>query len=889
MNRNERIAGARRSVLLSLYALTAAGGLALGQQSMTYTTDADFDLGVLDHVNHTVVHDQLQLDVNPRSNQPFVCLSLSGNGTLVRFNANTGAFFGEYSTAPDGFAKNPSRISIDSKGNAWVGNRDEASNVNGVPKGSVCKIGFVVGGTRSNADGSPNPNGEYLKGPFTYNTCVDRDHDGLIHTSRGLGDVLAWPNVTDGNGGADGIVEDALDECILIYQRTDGIEIEQVNVDPSDNVWAGGYPNQPSAFDKLDGNTGAILHSFSPTSCGGFGGVLAPDGTLWSASLGESSLMRYDTLTNTLNPTCIPVGDPYALTVDNNGFIWATQFDLNKVSKFAPDGTPVFTMRSHTMAFDRGIAVTPADNNIWITSGQGIDLAPTPDSVERLDNNGMEVKHISGSPLGASPRGVSVDANGKVWIGNFMSASAQRIDPNGGSDGLGAIDMTVNLGTVAHPDPQAHNINNFTGNVNTGTTQPNGSWTVIYDSGSSLTEFGIISYHAQVPAFTSLTTEYRVANSIPALAALPYIPTTNGTQFSAVGEFIQVRVDFLRADPSITASPILFDLTIQTLGTTAGCPPPGQPYPGSLLVYPEFDNRTGEMTLITITDTSTEGTGVNAEFVYIGRVGTQGQLLNCLEFNRTELLTPNDTLSAITKVHDPNQNQGYVYVFAKDKTTGQPIVHNWFIGNELLIDGIDSLSYSNNPWVFPGIGPEGTPTDHDGDGLRDLNGIEYGCAPDQLLVPRFLGQTTANPGQSGGPMGSIVSNLILIDLTGGAAFTATIDFLVFNDNEEQFSTQTSFQCWIKEPLSQISEVFTNDFLLSTNHSPTEEIDGVETGWFRMDGDVANSTATSFPDPAFLAVLIECTSNKCASDLPFELGTQTNGSLLPHGVFGDTSP
>jgi hypothetical protein len=253
MTRHERIAGAHQGVPPTLSAVAAAGGLpflaavgglallaapALGQHSITYTLDADFEMGVLDHVNHTAVHDQLQLDVNPSSNQPFVCLSLSGNGTLVRFNANTGAFFGEYSTAPDGFAKNPSRISIDSKGNVWVGNRDEASSVNGTPKGSVAKIGFVVGGTRSNADGSANPNGQYLKGPFTYNTCVDRNNDGLIKTSRGLGDIRPWPNVTDGNGGADGIVQDADDECILIYQRTDGLDIQQVNVDPHDDVWA---------------------------------------------------------------------------------------------------------------------------------------------------------------------------------------------------------------------------------------------------------------------------------------------------------------------------------------------------------------------------------------------------------------------------------------------------------------------------------------------------------------------------------------------------------------------------------------------------------------------------------------------------------------------------
>ena len=77
MTRHERIAGAHQGVLPTLTAAAAAGSLpflaavaatggmailatpALGQQHITYTTDADFDLGVLDHVNHTAVHDQL--------------------------------------------------------------------------------------------------------------------------------------------------------------------------------------------------------------------------------------------------------------------------------------------------------------------------------------------------------------------------------------------------------------------------------------------------------------------------------------------------------------------------------------------------------------------------------------------------------------------------------------------------------------------------------------------------------------------------------------------------------------------------------------------------------------------------------------------------------------
>ncbi|MCB9906053.1 MAG: hypothetical protein H6831_16755, partial [Planctomycetes bacterium] len=110
--------------------------------------------------------------------------------------------------------------------------------------------------------------------------------------------------------------------------------------------------------------------------------------------------------------------------------------------------------------------------------------------------------------------------------------------------------------------------------------------------------------------------------------------------------------------------------------------------PGSLLLYPEFDNRDGEVTLLTVTNTANSGDDVTVEFVYIGRYancsdsGPGGQAcdVNCEEFNRNAVLTPNDTLTLITNYHNPQHEQGYVYVFAKDEA-GEPMAHNYLIGN----------------------------------------------------------------------------------------------------------------------------------------------------------------------------------------------------------------
>ncbi len=854
-----------------------------GGQSRTYTTNADFNEGVLSNVNQDVA-DQLQLDLVPAANElSFVNIACSDRGTIVRINALTGEILGEYQTAPNRLAKNPSRTSVDSRGNVWVGNRAEGSGL----QGSVVKIGIIVGGTRVDANGTPDPNGEYLAPPYQYSTAVDRDGDGLIRTSRGLGNILSWPNVTDGAGGADGIVQDARDECILLFQRTSGIQVRTVACDASDDVWVGGYPFFPTSFDKISGVNGAVLTSFAVT-CGGNGGLVDQSGILWSESHLESQILRYDPVSTA--SICIPVVNssgfpslPHGIAVDNNGFIWVCQFNDNEVSKYDPAGNLVatFPLPSGGASLDRSIAVTPVDNDMWVGNSAGND-------VSRLANSGAIRKVISLGGNGISPRGVSVDGNGKVWVANFGSNNAMRIDPNGDIDGLGAVDLIVDVG----PNAGAENYSDFTGTVPLETLQPSGTWTVVYDSGAVNTEYGRISYTGDEPSGTSLIADFRAANTPGELAALLFQPVQNGQLFSGVfGRFVEVRVEFVRATPQTLASPILFDLTIESLpgAPETDCPPPGHPNPGSLLVYPEFDNRSNSFTLLTITNVNDdhgfespglENGTVDVEFVYIQHRGVQGELLDCIEFNRTHRLTPNDTFSAITRYHNPQASQGYVYAFAKDPSSHEAIVHNSLIGMTFVFSGVDAVDYSYNPFVYLGVGDEGSTTDDDGDGIRDMNGFEYCPSSDQTLVPRFLGQSSG-----------IRSDLVVINLTGGPQFTALIDFLIYNDNEEVFSSQLNVKCWDKRPLLSISNSFSQNFLaLATNDAPNEIFgaSNVESGWFRMNGRSASSAVFTIQDPAFLALLIEKVGGFAGASLPFEIGQQDNGDLLPDGPFGDSS-
>ena len=249
--------------------------------------------------------------------------------------------------------------------------------------------------------------------------------------------------------------------------------------------------------------------------------------------------------------------------------------------------------------------------------------------------------------------------------------------------------------------------------------------------------------------------------------------------------------------------------------------------------------------------------------------------LGCSEWDRYEDLTPNDTFSVITRQHNAQHAQGFALVVATDGN--DEIGFDYLIGQSMVINGFDALEYAINAVDYRAAVGHGDLTDLDNDGVRDLNGEEYELTAAEILIPRFIG---VNAGSF------IGEQLILIGLSGGTRFNTTVDFLIYNDNEEVFSTEFNFDCWAKVPLLGITNTFSNEFLANgTQDDPLEALGANETGWFRMRGASASSTAFQIPDPAIYAVYIEKYGAIGAADLPFERGVQA-GHLLPRAVGGD---
>lgn len=538
----------QRRTLTAMFLLLLYPILLSAQLRQVWTTDADFDRGAMRAVNHDEVHDQLQLDRRMQL-LPFVNVAASARGTVIRIDANTGAIIGEYRTAPQGNERNPSRTTVDRHGNVWVANRDEPLSGVGF-EGSVVKIGIVLGGTRCDKNGKPSPGGRYLKPPFLYSTAVDRDGDGLIRTSMGLGDILDW--------GAGSSVLTADDECILIYKRLPAHNCRHVSVDAANDVWVGGFSRNSrnaSTMMKLQGTTGEMLMLLEDLSCGGYGGLVSSSGTIYSASLngGEGPLLA---LSPGGGAHCITDVQGYGVAEDTLGYIWASDHKNARLYKLDAGGAVMPGFPVNLLGkMPRGVAVTRADNHVWVVcSGDN--------SLERRAPDGSLIKRfdLGAAPSqGLVPTGVAVDINGKVWVTNSMSDNVFRIDPRRG--GGGDIDMVVALGPGAMP----YNYSDMTGAAFGVNVPAYGSWTVVHDGTVPQAVWERVHWNERLGGDARIVVRARAADEEAALREKSFIEVGNGMPLcdaSLRGRFIELFVEFHRGS-SMQNNPILLDIAVE--------------------------------------------------------------------------------------------------------------------------------------------------------------------------------------------------------------------------------------------------------------------------------------------------------------------------------------
>ncbi len=313
----------------------------------------------------------------------------------------------------------------------------------------------------------------------------------------------------------------------------------------------------------------------------------------------------------------------------------------------------------------------------------------------------------------------------------------------------------------------------------------------------------------------------------------------------------------------------------------------GAPDAGSLLVFPLIDNAGDQLTLITVTNTNNNfvplpngiltGT-VNVHFIYVnGEPGNFGFL--CQESNSDKTLTPNDTITISSELQNPSWDRGYLYVYARNPATGAAISWNYLIGVSSQVS--PNEYYELTPFVFKsGRGlADGVATDFSpADDIRNIDGAEYERVFDRIQVPHFFGEQDVVPAVGGGTLPLAQSSLVLINLSGAGQFTVVANFLLYNDSETQFSAQTTFRCWTKRRLKDINGMFGQTFLDSVSDN-TEIYNGLESGWYRINGGTGSSGFDGLQDAAILAVQIGGYRGETTANLPFTSGLNPNEGEL----------
>lgn len=561
----------------SLVATEGAQAAHLTGSAPTYTSDTDFLEGRL--INLVAADGELRLSERV-SGLEFIWVAVSGKGTAVKIDTSSGLVVGEYLTSPEGMGRDPSRTTVDKNGNVWVSNRAEFGSL---PASEELCARSTTGDLEpcrvSGSSGSIVHIGLQENGQ-----CEDRNGNGRIDTSRGVNDVRAWTNVDGGD--SDGGTDTAADECIIHYVRVNSTGTRHLSVDANNDVWVSGTGERD--FDLVDGTTGRILRREPSVGCGGYGGLMSPDGVIWSAR----PLLRWMPVAEDGTPIPLVSGnytcyshDSYGLGIDPSGNVWNTALSGNLVRKFGPDGSLLGSF-AHGHSNAQGV-VADRNGDIWVAHSF---LSGTSNSVGHLRNDGTFLGNITTS---TGPTGVAVDSAGKVWATNYSAQTVSRIDPalNGG---VGAVDLeTRALGGVLY------NYSDMTGSTLIGAPS-RGTWTVIHDSGIAGNEWDYITWNAEVASDGSLTVQ--AASSADGVSFSAAETVDHGSPLSLPpGQYLRVVTTFERA--STGESPVLFDLTIgrrsAEIATRPAIAEVAYPPPSHEVLFPNLsstltDGETGE-------------------------------------------------------------------------------------------------------------------------------------------------------------------------------------------------------------------------------------------------------------------------------------------------------
>jgi hypothetical protein len=492
----------------------------------TYTINADFDEGVLNGVEYETAPDQLQLTTETTT-FPVAWIANAGEDSLSRWDTELNVEVARYHTwfgplgthgAWDGAA--PSRTAVDLEGNCYVANRHFDNHPAEVFK--ILLDGFVDRNGNSVIDTSTDANSDGTITPDEMLPMADTNGNNVIDDGEIVDERIAWVAEVGSNG--------ALGRSLAI--------------DGDGNIWVGLHNTRE--YYKISGADGSILEGpidVNPNTP--YGALVDRNGILWGAST-SSNLLRLDT-NNTTDVTVLdhsPYGANYGIALgrdalDNTRVYLGTYSGLTYIEY--DSGTGTFSNPAALQYDVLGIATDSSGNILagdWNTGGV-TKFAPDGSVIWSAPSQGPAIN-----------RGTIVDSNDDVWL---VHLEYNVLSKFAGSDG-------APLG-VFNTGQSPYTYSDATG-LGLRTAFPTGTWTVSFDGGAPDIDWfeSVILWSSDEPEGTSVTVRVRSSNDQASWSE--WEDVTNGVPIVSTppGRYLQIEVTLRINDGEV--SPVLFDLTL---------------------------------------------------------------------------------------------------------------------------------------------------------------------------------------------------------------------------------------------------------------------------------------------------------------------------------------
>jgi DNA-binding beta-propeller fold protein YncE len=468
-----------------------AGNDSPGGFVATFSTTSDFMRGVADGVSYDVP-DQVQMQIALTTfKTPYLWVPNSDDvpPTISKIDVATAKELGRYPLV-DADGKTcywPSRTTVDSNFDVWVGCRGSASY-------------------------------SYTYCPADPNCGIeDRIDHKVMKVSFETGKVLLTINVGHAPRG--------------------------FGIDAKGNVWL--VNSADNTLWELDGQTGTCLRgdsSMNPTCAAPaiavppfpYGAMVDADGDLWVVSndIAKTSMIyRVNTTTAEVSSFGPFVRDgcqaAYSLAVDLAKHVWVSGFSCGDL--FELDGHTGHLINDVQLGGEtRGVAVD-TNGDVWVASS-GIN------AISKV--NGFTVKKVTSQTVGMEPIGVGIDATGHAWVvhrGSNDVYRMQSLEPY-------AIDarIPVGQGPYTYSDMLGLSLNLITRGKSS-----NATWTIIVDSQKTDAQFTDVSWSADVPTGTTFGVHYCCNNDSTALTGMTWsslLAQPGAIQCS--GRYLQVQAVF---------------------------------------------------------------------------------------------------------------------------------------------------------------------------------------------------------------------------------------------------------------------------------------------------------------------------------------------------------